>query len=153
MRCQCLNVYICFSINYSQLVKDDNDSSSDSDDSINSYTNVDDIDRAPHEYFGYEDSLIERSTTVNLDLQTNDLVVYFDNCIHLDDFNSSAGNADIYGISSGILVDTYTDNSFNHGDDDDTIDRMIVIVSTDGFIDHSPNWLVKLYRMNGNGQW
>ena len=80
MRYQCLNDYICFSINYSQSIKDDNDSSSDSDDSINSYTNVDDIDRAPHKYSGYEDSLVERSTTVNLDLQTNST---FDDCIHL----------------------------------------------------------------------
>ena len=71
----------------------------------------------------------------------------------MDDFNSSAGNADIYGISYGIVVDTYNDNSFNDGDDDDAIDRMVVIMSTDGFIDHSPNRLVKLYRMNGNGQW
>ena len=60
---------------------------------MNSYTNVDDIDRAPHKYFGYEDSLVEKSVTVNLDLQTNDLVVYFGRCIHLDYFNSPAGNA------------------------------------------------------------
>ena len=93
MRYQCLNVYVCFSINYSQSIKDHNDSSSDSDDSTNTYTNVGDIDRAPHKYFGYEDSLVERSATINLDLQTNDLVVYFDNCIHLDYFNSSVGNA------------------------------------------------------------
>ena len=30
---------------------------------------------------------------------------------------------------------------------------MVVVVSTDGYIEHSPNRLVKLYRMNGNGQW
>ena len=61
-----------------------------------------------------------------------------------------SGDPDIFGISSGIGMDTYIENHFNDGDVDS---MMVVMTSTCGFIYSCPNRLVKLYRMNGGGQW
>ena len=87
----------------------------DPDDESTGSTDLFDIQEPPHLYFGFGCPEVmrilpksqhgEAVTSTEIILEQGDLVVFFDNCIHLDDFNSDAENKNIFGITHGPFME------------------------------------------------
>jgi hypothetical protein len=122
---------------YSHSLIQGSDSISQSDDTtVGSVDSIETLHQAPHVFHGYECLL--RRDFINegegfLDIYPGDLIVFFDDGCHLDEFCSDANECDnIFGINYDLVYDSVDDFIDSNGD-----------ASLDG----------KIYRRDQSGTW